>query len=90
MVSEAQKRAKAKYDKEHYKMWNSRLKPEDFAAIETERKKQGLTRAELLKKLIKEQEFLAVTVRTTNDEEPTTAPQGTNLYYCSIISFCGQ
>lgn len=54
MVSEAQKRAKAKYDKEHYKMWNSRLKPEDFAAIEAERKRQGLTRAELLKKLIQE------------------------------------
>lgn len=53
MATEAQKRAIKKYkEKSKIKNWQVDLKEDDFLLIEETRKNQGLTRAELLKKII--------------------------------------
>lgn len=51
--TEAQRRAQRKYQNK-LKQWQVRLQPEDYEAIEAERERQGLSRSELLKKIIKE------------------------------------
>ena len=51
--TEAQRRAQRKY-KNKLKQWQVRLQPEVYEAIEAERERQGLSRSELLKKIIKE------------------------------------
>ncbi|MEG0874004.1 MAG: hypothetical protein RSH79_01670 [Clostridiales bacterium] len=53
IITDAQKRANKKY-KQTYKIknWQVDLKESDFIKIEEERKKQGLTRVALLKKII--------------------------------------
>ena len=48
--TEAQKRADKKY-RSKVKKWQVDLKEEEFDEIEAERKRQGLTRKEFLKKI---------------------------------------
>ena len=52
-LTDAQRRANNKY-KKSLKQWQVRLQPEIYEAIEAERERQGLSRAELLKKFLEE------------------------------------
>lgn len=50
--TEAQKRAQKKY-RAKLKWWNVMLPPELYAAIETKRKEEGLTRKQVLERYLK-------------------------------------